>query len=152
MRTWLIVISTILLTFLSAAHAQSSQETSSSNSPVTVESYYRIKWGELDSFLHFYKKNHQPLLDRMKEQGFIKSTLMQEPYTHMTGDARWDLRVTITYRDADAALFGKEIAAQWKIAQDRLYPDTTLFRNEEKSRFGLVEEHWDVVVMDLVSN
>ena len=146
-----------LLVFANLAHAQEATAAtrnvlvgSADSVNVTVESYYRIKWGELETFLRLYQKNHQPLLEEMKKLGYIKSTHMHEPFTHMTGSARWDVRVTIVYRDASAALFGPEISSKWKTAQERIYRNSELFRSEERTRFGLVEEHWDVVVNDIV--
>ena len=63
----------------------------------------------------------------------------------MAGAGRWDLRVTITYRDPEAAqgaAYDEAAAAE----MDRLYTDVETHSAEEARRFGLVEEHWDVVV------
>lgn len=149
MRIWPATCCAVLIAWSGAAHAQ--EAAAPAASAVKVESYYRIRWGELPTFLDLYRKNHQPLLNHMQELGLITAAHMQEPYTHLTGEGRWDVRVTITYRDADAALFGKEIAAQWHAAQTSLYPDAARFRKEEKTRFDVVEEHWDVVVIDVGS-
>jgi hypothetical protein len=115
--------------------------------PVTVEHYYRIKWGSAGEFKRLYKLNHQPLLDEMRRQGFITRIETEEPFTHMAGAPRWDLRVTITYRDAPAAVvvagaFDKAFEA----AKAQLYPDKKKLEAEEARRFGLLEEHWDVIV------
>ena len=40
----------------------------------------------------------------MQKRGFINSMKIDEPFTHMAGGPRWDLRVTITYRDGIAAV------------------------------------------------
>jgi hypothetical protein len=115
--------------------------------PVTVEHYYRIKWGSADEFKRLYKLNHQPLLDEMKRQGFIIGVETEEPFTHMAGGQRWDFRVTITYRDAPAAVV---VGGAWDKAFDaakaRLYPDKAKLDAEEARRFALLEEHWDVIV------
>ena len=152
-----ICICVALLSFANLAHAQKAAAATGNvlvapadSVNVTVESYYRIKWGDLETFLRLYQKNHQPLLEEMKKLGYIRSTHMHEPLTHMTGSARWDVRVTIVYRDASAALFGPEISSKWKTAQERIYKNSELFRSEERTRFSLVEEHWDVVVTDIV--
>ena len=41
--------------------------------PVTLEHYYRIKWGSAEEFSRLYKANHEPLLKEMQRQGFIRS-------------------------------------------------------------------------------
>lgn len=115
--------------------------------PVTIEYYYRIKWGAMDEFRSLYAKNHQPILDEMKRLGFITRIETATPFTHMAGGVRWDLRVTITYRGAEDAVgdgTGYDAAAEAMGA--RLFPDLAKFKAEEARRFALVEEHWDVIV------
>ena len=41
--------------------------------PVTVEHYYRIKWGSGSEFRELYKRNHEPILKEMQKQGFMKA-------------------------------------------------------------------------------
>ena len=72
--------------------------------PITTEHYYRIKWGSAGEFKRLYKLNHQPILAELQKQGFITAIRTDEPFTHMAGNQRWDLRVTITYRDSSAAV------------------------------------------------
>lgn len=117
--------------------------------PVTVEYYYRIKWGASEEFKRLYAKNHAPLLEEMKKLGFVRSVRVDEPYTHMAGGTRWDLRVTITFRDATAAISDPEWDRRWKEATARLYEDKKAFDAEEDVRFGLLEEHWDVIVNEV---
>lgn len=115
--------------------------------PVTIEYYYRIRWGGMDEFRALYAKNHQPILDEMKRLGFITRIETTTPFTHMAGGTRWDLRVTITYRGAEDAVgdaTGYDAAAE-KVGA-RLFPDLATFKAEEAKRFALVEEHWDVIV------
>lgn len=115
--------------------------------PVTVEHYYRIKWGSAAEFKRLYKLNHQPLLDDMKRQGFIARMETEEPFTHMAGGQRWDLRVTITYRDAPSAVvIGGAWDKAFESAKARLYPDKKKLDAEEARRFSLLEEHWDIIV------
>lgn len=114
---------------------------------VTVEHYYRIKWGSAGEFKRLYKLNHQPLLDEMKRQGFITRIETKEPFTHMAGGQRWDLRVTITYRDAPSAVVvGGSWDKAFEAAKARLYPDKKKLEADEARRFSLLEEHWDVIV------
>lgn len=115
--------------------------------PVTVEYYYRIRWGGMDEFRALYAKNHQPILDEMKKLGFITRIETTTPFTHMAGGARWDLRVTITYRGGeDAVGNGTGYDAAAEAVGARLFPDLAKFKAEEAKRFALVEEHWDVIV------
>lgn len=116
--------------------------------PVTMEYYYRIKWGASEEFKRLYRKNHEPLLLEMQKLGFITAMRTEEPFTHMAGGERWDLRVTITYRDSAAAVeLGGAWDTAWAAAKARLYPDKATFDAEETARFGLLEEHWDVIVI-----
>jgi hypothetical protein len=137
-----------LLAFCGFAQAQVAP-TPAETSPVTVEHYYRIKWGSAGEFSQLYAKNHAPLLEEMKKLGLVRSVRVQEPFTHMAGAPRWDWRVTIVYRDPIAALPGPEWDTQWEAAKKRIYRDAKLFDAEEKRRFGLLEEHWDVIVNDV---
>ncbi len=117
--------------------------------PVTFEYYYRIKWGSGEEFKRLYDKNHAPLLREMQKAGFIRSMRVDEPFTHLAGGPRWDLRVTIVFRDATAAVSDPEWDRQWGAARARLYPDKAAFDAEEDRRFALLEEHWDMIVNEV---
>ena len=117
--------------------------------PVVMEYYYRIKWGAADEFKRLYAKNHAPLLNEMQKAGFITSMRVDEPFTHLAGGRRWDLRVTIVFRDAAAAIADPEWDRLWVVARQRLLPDKAKFDAEEATRFGLLEDHWDVVVNEV---
>jgi len=130
-----------------APSATKTPPAASAMTPVTIEYYYRIRWGGMDEFRALYAKNHQPILDEMKRLGFITRIETTTPFTHMAGGTRWDLRVTITYRGAEDAVgngTGYDAAAE-KVGA-RLFPDLAKFKAEEAKRFALVEEHWDVIV------
>ena len=115
---------------------------------VTAEYYYRIRWGSAGEFKRLYQRNHAPLLAEMQRQGFITAMRVEEPFTHLSGGARWDLRVTITFRDAaSAVLVGGSFDQAFEAASRRLYPDRAAFEAEEARRFSLLEEHWDVIVV-----
>ena len=127
--------------------APASAQPASDAGAVTIEHYYRIKWGSAGEFKRLYKRNHEPLLAEMRKQGFITSMRTDEPFTHMGGAQRWDLRVTITYRDAAAAvLVGGRFDEAFEAAKARLYPDKAKLEAEEAQRFALLDEHWDVVM------
>lgn len=116
--------------------------------PVTFEHYYRIKWGQELEFKRLYAKNHEPILRELQKAGFILSMRTDVPFTHMAGGPRWDMRVTITYRDGASAVeldgaFDKAMTA----ATRKLFPDQDALNAEEAKRFAMLEEHWDVVVV-----
>jgi hypothetical protein len=136
----------IALAIATSASGATAQPVTSGAS-VTTEHYYRIKWGSAGEFKRLYKLNHQPILAELQKQGFIMAIRTEEPFTHMAGDQRWDLRVTITYRDASAAVVvGGAFDQASDAVKARLYPDKKKFEAEEAKRFGLLEEHWDVIV------
>ena len=115
---------------------------------VTIESYYRIKWGSAGEFKELYARNHLPILKEMQRQGFIVALRTDEPFTHLAGDQRWDLRVTITYRDSPAAVVvGGAFDKASREVTARLYPDKAKLDREEARRFSLLDEHWDVIVV-----
>ena len=133
---------------LMAAIALAAAPAGASAAPVTIEHYYRIRWGSDGEFMALYRKNHAPILEEMRRQGFITGIRTEQPFTHMAGDQRWDLRVTITYRDGDAAVVvGGAFDKASEAVITRLYPDRPAHRAAEAKRFGLLEEHWDVIVV-----
>jgi hypothetical protein len=138
-----------LLASAPAAAAAAQPTAATAPLPVTVEYYYRIKWGSSVEFKRLYDKNHAPLLLEMQKRGFIRSIRVDEPFTHLAGGPRWDLRVTIVFRDATAAISDPEWDRLWSAAQKRLYPDKPAFDAEEDRRFALLEEHWDVIVNEV---
>ena len=139
----------VVASFASCGSAQAPPGASVSGS-VVAEYYYRIKWGSLDEFKRLFERNHAPLMREMQRQGFMTRIELEEPYTHLAGGPRWDFRVTVTFKDAASAVFpGSEFHRAFEEAQARLYPDKTTFAAEEARRFSLVEEHWDVIVVQM---
>ncbi len=119
----------------------------STPAPVVVESYYRIRWGSFWDFMAIYREHHAPILAEMQRLGFIAAIRTETPLTHMAGDQRWDLRVTITYRDGNGAAgsdpaYDRAAAA----ASERLFRDRDAHLAAETRRFGMIEEHLDVIV------
>lgn len=119
MKLWQQVICVTLLVFGSRAEAQAAP-VAATQVPVTVEYDYRIKWRAAEEFKQLYDKNHAPLLEEMKKLEFIRSARVEEPFTHMAGGPRWDLRVTIVFRDATAAVSDPEWDRLWEDAETRL--------------------------------
>jgi hypothetical protein len=109
--------------------------------PYVYEFYYKVKWGALEEWLDLYKKNHYPILLRLKEQGKILSMSAATPVDHAGEEKRWDFRFTIVYRDVVAA--HDETSAEM-IRQ--MYPDQVAFKAAERRRFELLIEHMDVAV------
>jgi hypothetical protein len=107
-----------------------------------VESYYKAKWGQADEFLRLYKKNHLPVLKKLKEEGRILRIEAVKPRYHASEDSRWDYRVTLTFRDSEAA----HDPAREEAIKQQLYPDRDALRKEEQRRFEILDSHWDVVV------
>ena len=139
----LVAIAAALATLTTGATAQPV----TTAEPITTEHYYRIKWGSAAEFKRLYKLNHQPILAELQKQGFIIAMRTDEPFTHMAGDQRWDLRVTITFRDPSAAVVvGGAFDKASDAVKARLYPDKKKLEAEEAKRFSLLEEHWDVIV------
>jgi predicted restriction endonuclease len=122
---------------------QSPEKAGDAKSPVVVvESYYKAKWGQADEFLRLYKKNHLPVLKKLKEEGRILRIEAVKPRYHATEDGRWDYRVTRTFRDAAAA----HDPAREEAVKQQLYPDQDTLRKEEQRRFEVLDSHWDIVV------
>ena len=139
----LLAVAVALATFTAQAAAQ----TPAVGEPITTEHYYRIKWGSAGEFRRLYKLNHEPILVELQKQGFITAIRTEEPFTHMAGNQRWDLRVTITFRDPSAAVVvGGAFDKASDAVKARLYPDKKKFEAEEARRFSLLEEHWDVII------
>ena len=115
--------------------------------PVTIEAYYRIRWGSFDEFMALFEKNHMPILQAAKDAGLVTDISIDVPYNHMVGGARWDLRVSTTYRDAaTATLTDSAWGAVWQAAEAKMKAANPKFAEEETRRFTLLEEHWDVVL------
>lgn len=143
------LLAAALLATAPAAPAAAQPPAAAVPAPVTFEYYYRIKWGGGEEFKRLYDRNHAPLLREMQKAGFIRSMRVDEPFTHLAGGPRWDLRVTIVFRDAAAAVSDPEWDRLWGSARARLYPDKAAFDTEEDRRFALLEEHWDVIVNEV---
>src|ERR1017187_7049837 len=71
--------------------------------PYTMEYYYKTQWGHQQEFLQLFLKNHYPLLQKIAASGRIINLKIETPANHMTEEARWDYRVTITYKNSTLA-------------------------------------------------
>ena len=106
--------------------------------PVTVQYFYKIRWGFQDEWVDLFERNHWPLLRAQKETGRIVEVHAYAPRFHGDGRQDWNFEVTITWRDWAAM----EEHTEPSIVQ-RLYPDAEKLRREEQRRFELLDAHWD---------
>ena len=74
--------------------------------PFAVEYYYTVKWGHTDEFIRLFKKNHYPVLKKQVDSGRMLRVSAIKPRYHATEDGRWDYRVTIVFKNVQAA-FGR---------------------------------------------
>ena len=114
----------------------------SSSRPLTIEGYYKVKWGYADEFIALWKKNHYPLLKKLQQKGDILSIRAETPVLHSSEDSRWDFKVAITFKDEHTAL-DYSIVDPFK---KELYPDQESYAKAEQHRFELLISHWDVIV------
>jgi hypothetical protein len=113
--------------------------------PYVMEYYYKIHWGHQEEFLELFKKNHYPVLRKEIAQGRILSVRMDTPAFHMPEQERWDYRVSIVFRNAQAAY----TPADEHALQLELFPDQATFRREEQRRFEILEAHWDLALSQI---
>jgi hypothetical protein len=106
--------------------------------PVTVQYFYRVKWGFQEEFVELFERNHWPLLRAQLEAGRLLDVHAYEPRFHGDGRQDWTFEVTITYRDWASM----EEHTDPAIVR-RLYPDAAKLAREEQRRFELIEAHWD---------
>src|ERR1700689_5151913 len=94
-----------LLLFASAlpVFAQGAPPQGGADQPYAMEYYYKTQWGHQQEFLDLFMKNHYPLLQKIAATGRIIGLKIETPSNHMTEDARWDYRVTITYKNSALA-------------------------------------------------
>ncbi len=135
-----IVIIVLLVFSSSALFAQ--------DKPLTIENYYKLKWGHADEFIALWKKNHYPLLKKLLEKGDLLSITAETPVLHSGEDTRWDFKVTTTFRTEHLALDYSIVDPYIK----ELYPDQDAHAKAEQQRFELVLAHWDVIVENLPLN
>jgi len=144
-RNILILLTAFLLLFSIKAAAQTAPAQSA---PITIENYYKIKWGYADEFIALWKKNHYPLLKKLLEKGDVLSIKAESPIIHSCEESRWDFKVTITFKTEHLA-FDYSIVDPFK---KELFPDTENYQKQEQRRWELVLAHWDVPVEAVVLN
>ncbi len=116
--------------------------------PITIENYYKVKWGHADEFIALWKKNHYPLLKKLQEKGDVLKIVAETPIIHSGEDSRWDFKVTLTFKTEHLA-FDYSITEPYK---KQLYPNQEAYVKAEQYRFELLLAHWDVPVETLPLN
>jgi len=119
------------------AYAQKANE-----EPFIIENYYKAKWGYAEEFIDLYKRNHYPLLKKALEKGDLISIKLEKPRQHATEESRWDYRVTLVFKNIQAA-FDPNLTEPYKKS---LYPDLEKLKKDEQHRFEILQAHWDVLV------
>ncbi len=114
--------------------------------PFVADYYYKAKWGHADEFLRLFKKNHLPVLRKQIESGRMLRVSMVRPRYHATEDDRWDYKVTIVFKNLEAA-FAPPSAEE--AIKKELFPDQETFKREEERRFEILLAHWDVPIVDV---
>jgi len=126
--------------------AQGAPPQGGANQPYTMEYYYKVQWGRQQEFLQLFLKNHYPLLQKEVETGRLVSVRIETPANHMTEEARWDYRVTLTFKNSTMATTSNpDEPALIK----QLWPDQATFTREEQRRFEVLLSHWDLPVTDI---
>jgi len=147
-RQYLVGLAVALaVTICTQASAQVPQKEGEALGPVlpfTVEGYYKIKWGHFEEFLDLFKRNHWPVLQEGLRIGAILDVSVASPRFHASEDGRWDLRVTIVWRNPIVATSND--TAQLDTILQRLFPNREQYERDEKRRFELIQEHVDVPV------
>jgi hypothetical protein len=137
------VLSLLALCFSSLTMSQTAPAKAPKAEPVVMEYYYTVKWGYQDEFLRLFRKNHLPLLKKYQELGEITKIEMVKPADHLPEPSRWDFKVTLIYRDIQAA-FGD--TSHHDVIRKQLFPDQSTFEREEQRRFEILLAHWDVPI------
>jgi hypothetical protein len=144
MKTMTLALSLSVLA--SPVAAQGAPPQGAANQPYTMEYYYKVQWGHQQEFLQLFLKNHYPLLQKQVETGRLLLVKIETPANHMTEEARWDYRVTLTFKNSALATTANP-DEQSTIRQ--LWPDQATFTREEQRRFEVLLSHWDLPVTDI---
>jgi hypothetical protein len=144
MRKLLVIL--LLAACAIPALAQGAPPQGKADQPYTVEYYYKTQWGHQQEFLDLFLKNHYPLLQKIAATGRIVGLKIETPANHMTEDARWDYRVTITYKNSTLATTANPDEDAFI---HQLYSDQANYKREEQRRFEILLAHWDLPVTDI---
>jgi hypothetical protein len=138
MKSKLIIAVLMLSVFNTFAQKQADQT-------FIIENYYKVKWGYAEEFLDLYKKNHYPLLKKAVQKGDIVSIKLEKARQHASEETRWDYRVTLVFKNVQAA-FDPNLTEPYK---KELYADLDKLKKDEQHRFEILLAHWDVEVQSV---
>ena len=146
MRKWMTAV-LLMATFLVLATSVVAQAPPKNDpsKPYVMEYYYKTHWGHQEEFLELFKKNHYPVLQSEVAMGRVLSVRLDTPAYHMPEQERWDYRVTIVFKNAQAAFTPVDEHA----IQLKLYTDQATFKREEQRRFEILEAHWDLAISQI---
>ena len=113
--------------------------------PVMIEYYYKLVPGGTSEWLALYKKNHNPILKQLIEEGLLKSEKLYERRFHAESPA-WDYKVVMVWRDWSAL---KEAHQREPEIIRSLYPNKEDHDRQEKRRWELTVAHWDDVLNEV---
>ncbi len=107
-----------------------------------VEWMYRVKYGFIDEWWDLFRKYEFPVLNRAKELGLVLDYKVFRPTQHMEENGRWDYRVEITYKD---------YASSGKVGPlfNELFPDIAARKRDEKLRWEMTANHWDLPIYQI---
>lgn len=108
--------------------------------PITVEYYYKVRWGYQEEFLALFGKNHYPLLMEQVKSGRLIKFQAFEPRFHGEGRSDWTFMTVLVFKNWLA--LGDNSGTAELI--QKLYPDQEAYKREEQKRFELLDAHWDV--------
>lgn len=134
----------VVIALLGLVPVRPSMAQAEADVPFAVDYYYKVKWGHFSEFLDLYKKNHYPILVKLKEMGRIVDLQAARPFYHASEASRWDFRFTIVWKNAEVA---HDLDFDDEPIIEALYPDRETFEKEEQRRFELLIEHMDVPVV-----
>ncbi len=137
----LLIKSILTILFIVSTIFVNAQKTTDTHDHITIESYYKMKWGYAQEFINLWMANHYPLQKKAMEKGDIISITAEKPKEHSGEDTRWDFKVTVVYKNAELAL-EHSITDVYK---KELYPDLVKLAKDEQYRFTLLIAHWDVL-------
>ncbi|MGY0503804.1 hypothetical protein [Luteimonas sp. e5] len=104
--------------------------------PFVVEQTFWTRPGRAEQFIALYRKTRLPVLQAQKRAGHLLAIRLAQPQL-AAGKDQWDFRVTLTWKDRDAALrFAAEEAGAGRQAV------------EEHLREELVQERSEVLVLE----
>ena len=143
--TTLLVLALVVCLSLESASKAQTPRPKADDELFVADYYYKAKWGYADEFIRLFMKNHYPVLKKQMETGRILSVTCVKPRYHATEDGRWDYRVTIVFKNMDAA---SDQASEEPIIK-KLFPDQETYKREEQRRFEILLGHWDTPIVSV---